>query len=384
MAATEFDVTMNITAQHAGPDDGDGAANRSAIASARARPAATRRMRRDRLCDVRHQRPRQGAGLLRRPVRGDRRRAADGAPSGFTLYGRGWGQPGVAITPPNNGEPATAGNGNMVSLVMDSRDRVDALHAKALELGGSDEGPPGVRGEEGERAFYGGLFPRPRGEQVLRLLRRAGMSEAGAERLKIRVIINRGGGSFGEDKRGPAPAAVRGAGHRGEDPGGRAGRARPPLRRGGGGGGRRRGRRGRRRRHDRAAPPAASPGPAMPLGILPLGTLNHLARDAGIPLDLEEAAEVIAAGHIRADRRRRGQRPGLHQQQLGRPLSRAWSGSREAEQERTGRSKRLAMLSASLPRLLALLAATGSGSASPGWRRRSTRLCCSSATIATR
>src|SRR6185295_13523311 len=32
------------------------------------------------------------------------------------------------------------------------------------------------------------------------------------------------------------------------------------------------------------------------LGILPLGTLNHCARDLGIPFDIEEAAKVIAAG----------------------------------------------------------------------------------------
>jgi diacylglycerol kinase family enzyme len=32
------------------------------------------------------------------------------------------------------------------------------------------------------------------------------------------------------------------------------------------------------------------------LGILPLGTLNHFARDAGIPSDLEAAIEVIAHG----------------------------------------------------------------------------------------
>jgi len=79
-------------------------------------------------------------------------------PSGFTLYGRAWGQPGVAVTRPYNGEAATAGNGNMVSLAMESRDRVDAFHAKAMELGGSDEGGPGVRGEEGARAFYGAYF----------------------------------------------------------------------------------------------------------------------------------------------------------------------------------------------------------------------------------
>ncbi len=33
------------------------------------------------------------------------------------------------------------------------------------------------------------------------------------------------------------------------------------------------------------------------VGIMPLGTANDLARSLGIPLDLDEAAEVIAAGH---------------------------------------------------------------------------------------
>lgn len=35
------------------------------------------------------------------------------------------------------------------------------------------------------------------------------------------------------------------------------------------------------------------------LGILPLGTRNHLARDLGIPADLSEAAKVIAARQVR-------------------------------------------------------------------------------------
>jgi diacylglycerol kinase family enzyme len=33
------------------------------------------------------------------------------------------------------------------------------------------------------------------------------------------------------------------------------------------------------------------------LGVLPLGTLNHFARDLGIPFDLEAAARTIVAGH---------------------------------------------------------------------------------------
>jgi catechol 2,3-dioxygenase-like lactoylglutathione lyase family enzyme len=78
--------------------------------------------------------------------------------NGFTLYGTSWSRPGVAVTKPYNGEPATVGNGTMVALVMDSRDKVDAFHAKALELGGTDEGAPGLRGPEGDNAFYGAYF----------------------------------------------------------------------------------------------------------------------------------------------------------------------------------------------------------------------------------
>lgn len=40
-------------------------------------------------------------------------------------------------------------------------------------------------------------------------------------------------------------------------------------------------------------------GTQKPMGILPLGTLNHFAKDLGIPLDVAEAARVVAAGHVR-------------------------------------------------------------------------------------
>jgi diacylglycerol kinase family enzyme len=36
----------------------------------------------------------------------------------------------------------------------------------------------------------------------------------------------------------------------------------------------------------------------VPLGILPMGTLNHFARDLGIPLSIEHAVNVILAGHV--------------------------------------------------------------------------------------
>lgn len=45
-----------------------------------------------------------------------------------------------------NGEPATVGNGSMFGFMLDSREKVSAFHAKALELGGTCEGAPGLRG----------------------------------------------------------------------------------------------------------------------------------------------------------------------------------------------------------------------------------------------
>ena len=36
----------------------------------------------------------------------------------------------------------------------------------------------------------------------------------------------------------------------------------------------------------------------MPLGVLPLGTLNHFARDAGIPIELRSAIQTICEGRL--------------------------------------------------------------------------------------
>jgi len=86
------------------------------------------------------------------------KRILEFAQNGFTMYGTSLGRPAVAVTRPHNGEAATIGNGSMVAIVLDSREQVDAFHAKALELGGTDEGGPGLRSPEGEGAFYGAYF----------------------------------------------------------------------------------------------------------------------------------------------------------------------------------------------------------------------------------
>lgn len=73
----------------------------------------------------------------------------------FIFWGVAMDKPALTITRPFDGQPATVGNGTMVALVTDSRDKVGALHRRAMELGGKDEGAPGPRGEGG---FYGAYF----------------------------------------------------------------------------------------------------------------------------------------------------------------------------------------------------------------------------------
>jgi catechol 2,3-dioxygenase-like lactoylglutathione lyase family enzyme len=63
--------------------------------------------------------------------------------------------PAISVTRPFDGQAATVGNGTMVALAVDSPDMVDKVHARAIELGGADEGPAGPRGDEG---FYAGYF----------------------------------------------------------------------------------------------------------------------------------------------------------------------------------------------------------------------------------
>lgn len=62
--------------------------------------------------------------------------------------------PSLALMKPFDGQAASVGNGVMVGLQADSRDTVARVHAKALALGGKDEGPVGPRGD----SFFAGYF----------------------------------------------------------------------------------------------------------------------------------------------------------------------------------------------------------------------------------
>ena len=64
------------------------------------------------------------------------------------------GQPALGVIKPFDGKPASVGNGVMIALVVDSNDKVDQVHRKAIALGAKDEGAPGPRGLDGFYAAY--------------------------------------------------------------------------------------------------------------------------------------------------------------------------------------------------------------------------------------
>ena len=72
----------------------------------------------------------------------------------FIAWSTSMGAPAISIIKPADGNAATVGNGVMVAIPVDSNEKVDILHAKAVELGATDDGEPGFRGD----TFYAGYF----------------------------------------------------------------------------------------------------------------------------------------------------------------------------------------------------------------------------------
>src|SRR5579875_3757332 len=72
----------------------------------------------------------------------------------FIAWGTAGGGPGIGVTAPFDGKPATVGNGVMVALAAKDIAQVHRLYELALANGGADEGAPGPRGE----GFYAAYF----------------------------------------------------------------------------------------------------------------------------------------------------------------------------------------------------------------------------------
>jgi len=80
----------------------------------------------------------------------------------FVAWGTDMQSPSVGVITPFDKQSATGGNGTMVALVVRTPAQVDAMHAKALALGGTDEGAPGER----FKGFYAAYFRDPDGNKL--------------------------------------------------------------------------------------------------------------------------------------------------------------------------------------------------------------------------
>lgn len=70
----------------------------------------------------------------------------------ISFIGKSMTTPMLAVCVPFNKEPASAGNGTMVSFAPGSKEGVDALYDKAIALGATCDGAPG---ERIPNVFYG-------------------------------------------------------------------------------------------------------------------------------------------------------------------------------------------------------------------------------------
>ncbi|WP_249673284.1 VOC family protein [Pseudomonas abieticivorans] len=82
---------------------------------------------------------------------------------GWQLPGQDW--PQFFVQQPFNGLPATWGNGAQVSFMAPSQAAVEAAWRRALELGGSDEGAPGLRPQYRDD-YYSAYCRDPEGNKL--------------------------------------------------------------------------------------------------------------------------------------------------------------------------------------------------------------------------
>lgn len=78
-------------------------------------------------------------------------------------YGTGMVQ--FSIETPVDGKPASPGNGVHVAFTAEGPDMVDEFYRVALEHGGSDDGPPGLRPEYNPH-YYGAFVRDPDGNKI--------------------------------------------------------------------------------------------------------------------------------------------------------------------------------------------------------------------------
>ena len=80
-------------------------------------------------------------------------------------YEKNGGMPTIYLYTPEDGRPATWGNGTHVAFVAETRDQVHAFHDRAVELGGMSEGAPGPRLHYGPD-YYAAYVRDPDGNKL--------------------------------------------------------------------------------------------------------------------------------------------------------------------------------------------------------------------------
>lgn len=86
----------------------------------------------------------------------------DGKPPAYEKNG---GMPTIYLYPPQDGKPATWGNGTHVAFVAETREQVRRFHEQALRHGGMDEGKPGPRPHYGAN-YYAAYVRDPDGNKL--------------------------------------------------------------------------------------------------------------------------------------------------------------------------------------------------------------------------
>jgi predicted lactoylglutathione lyase len=81
----------------------------------------------------------------------------------IAFIGKSMEEPMVAVCIPYDEQPNHPGNGNMLAINPGSKENVDKLYHKALELGATCEGEPGQRIPD---MFYGAYIRDPDGNKV--------------------------------------------------------------------------------------------------------------------------------------------------------------------------------------------------------------------------
>jgi predicted lactoylglutathione lyase len=81
----------------------------------------------------------------------------------IALIGTAMNRPMLAVCVPFDEDEPHQGNGNMVAFPTESREQVDALYARAIAMGATDEGAAGER----MPTFYGGYIRDPDGNKAV-------------------------------------------------------------------------------------------------------------------------------------------------------------------------------------------------------------------------